>query len=325
MNQIKVVDFTTLNKDKILFDIMELWNHEAGFIFPFYRELFKQKIFDCKFFSEKSSFLVYKDNKIIGFVISKIYDNDEIIKKYIDTGWISLIYVSEKERGKGIGTILLDKAEKSLLNFGVKKIMIGSDYNNFFPGIPNEFGKETIEFFRKNNYEILNVDYDVICSKSNSNVLLVDSVVGYDVRYASQEDKQIVLDFFKNNFYGRWYYEALEYFDKLFEEKTYLIAINKNKVVGFIRINRYNSKQISYNVNWNKLFEKLYGFGPLGVDKEHRGKGLARLLIETALKNSRIEGATDIIIDWTSLVSFYEKFGFTIWKSYTHAIKTFDL
>lgn len=41
-------------------------------------------------------------------------------------------------------------------------------------------------------------------------------------------------------------------------------------------------------------------------------------MVATAV-NSLIERkVSDIIIDWTSLVDFYRKFGFEVWKSYKY-------
>lgn len=322
MNNFKIINISLIEKEKVLFDIMELWNHEVGFIFPFYKDLLLQKTFDCKFFNENSSFLVYKDNMLIGFILCKMYDNNQIMSKYINTAWISLIYVSENYRKKGLGSLILKKSEEELRKQGAQKIMIGADYNNFFPGIPTDFIEVAEPFFCRNGYILENIDYDVIRNiKENYTVNLTRSNE-LIVKYATKDDKTAVLDFFKKNFYGRWYYEALEYFEEIYEEKTYLVVFDIDKVVGFIRVNKHNSEKVSYNVNWKMLFERLYGFGPLGVDQEYRGKGLARLLIETALNDAVNEGASNIIIDWTSLVKFYEKFGFSIWKSYRHGSKS---
>ena len=304
----------------LLFDIKELWNHEVGFIFPFYRELLVQKIYNCDYFCSDCSFIAYDKGKMVGFIISKIYDNNPIMSKYIDKGWISLIYISTEYRRKGIGSTLLKQAEAIMRGKGVKEIMVGSDYNNFFPGIPNELCECGVKFFEKNGYDLLNTDYDVIKNISNNDCKIINET-GYSIRYANTKDREVVLKFFEDNFYGRWYFEALEYFDKFYTPKTYLIIIDNKKVIGFVRVNRYNDKYISYNVNWNKSFAKLAGIGPLGIDKKYRGKGLARASIQTAINDLVKEKVSDIIIDWTSLVSFYKKFGFDVWKSYTHANK----
>lgn len=306
----------------MLIDIKEIWNHEVGFIFPFYRDLLIQKIFKCRFFSSYNSFLLYDKCKLIGFIVVKIYDNNPIMSKYIDTAWISLLYVSDKHRNKGYGTVLIKKVEEELLKTDVKRIMIGGDYDNFFPGIPDDFGESTKIFFSKNGYELQNVDYDVI-----KKVNVGESIIGFKnpeslvIRYAEEKDEKNVLDFLKKNFYGRWYYEALEFFRDFFEKDTYLILEDNKIVMGFLRVNNYQSKKISYNVNWKKGFKRLFAFGPLGIDKGSRMKGYARLLIEKALNDVIGLGATDIIIDWTSLVELYNKFGFNIWKGYTHSEK----
>ncbi len=322
MDKVKIVSFSdvTISEEEILFDIIELWNHEVGFIFPFYRELLIQKIFECKYFCKECSFLAYKNDKLIGFIISKIYDNDEVMEKYINTGWISLLYVTEEFRNLGIGSNLLKKTEEMFVIKNIETIMVGADYDNFFPGIPSNFSEFSHTFFEKRGYKLGSIDYDMIGYKINLQKKKVE-LNNFVIRYAQKGDKDKVLTFLKKNFYGRWYYEALEYFDYLYEEKTYLILLKEEQVIGFIRINRYNSKKISYNVNWNRKFNMLYGFGPLGIDKDFRKQGLSRTLIEQAINDALDEGAEEIIIDWTSLIEYYKKFNFEIWNEYQHCTK----
>ena len=73
------------------------------------------------------------NGKVVGFIISKIYDNNPIMSKYIDKGWISLLYVSRNYRKQGIGSKLLELAEEEFKKRSIKGILFGADYNNFFP------------------------------------------------------------------------------------------------------------------------------------------------------------------------------------------------
>lgn len=48
-------------------------------------------------------------------------------------------------------------------------------------------------------------------------------------------------------------------------------------------------------------------FGPLGVAKEHRGKGHGRRLLRACLHDLRVRGFERVIIPWTSEIDFYRR------------------
>ena len=79
--------------------------------------------------------------------------------------------------------------------------------------------------------------------------------------------------------------------------------------------------EISYNINWKERFTKLVGIGPLGVDPNYRGNGIAKMLLYYSISDSAKNGYTEAMIDWTGLVTYYQKFGYEIWKCYQYANK----
>lgn len=328
-----MVDYKIVNFDcKYSEDILNLWNSEVGFIFPISLKMFNQKINNCKYFNNQSSFVAISDGKIVGFILSKIFDNNLIIEKYFNKGWISLFYVGQKYRKNGIGSKLLEKSEEELKSLGVQSISIGSDIHNFFPGIPNDFDNLTDVFFRNRGYNVSYYTHDLVKKLTkddiikyhdfNSNQYLEDDkVVNVVLRYATIDDKEELLDFFKRCFYGRWYDECIEYFKNNQIKKEYLLALINNKIVGFLRVNNQLIDEISYNINWSSRFDKLVGIGPLGVDPEYRSNGIAKMLLYFSISDSAKEGYTEAMIDWTGLVTYYQKFGYEIWKCYQYANK----
>lgn len=313
-------------------ECLNLWNQEVGFIYPLDLAMFKQKSIDCKYYKKDASFIIKEEEKIIGFVISKAYDNSEIIPKYHNVGWISLIYVARSFRKKGYGKILLENAEQNLIKIGVNSISIGSDIHNFFPGIPNDFDNTSDTFFRSNGYTANYYTHDLIktltdrdlvdyASYHNNSYVVDDITKDVILRYAKKEDKEDVLEFLKRTFYGRWYDEAIEYFNNNEVKKEYLLAYVDDKIVGFLRVNNRLINEISYNINWYHRFDNLVGFGPLGVDKDYRHNGIAKMLLYYAISDSKRNGYTHAMIDWTGLVTYYQKFGFETWKCYQYAKK----
>lgn len=306
--------------DSILINqIVELWNHEVGFIFPFSVELFKQKTVECKFIDYEASYLVFDDINLVGFVIAKVYDNNEIMSKYINKGWISLLYIARKYRKQGIGSYLLELVEKQFNKKGIKEILFGSDYDNFFPGIPNDFDNLTEPFLTKRGYSCGRYTHDLV--RTLDETVFSEDIPSISMRYANENDKDLVLEFFKSYFYGRWYYEALEYFDNCDIKEEYLIAFDGEVMTGFLRVNKQKIRKISYNLNWKDRFKKLVGIGPLGVRPDYRRRKIAKALINKALQDCYKEKYSDALIDWTGLMEIYQKYYFEVWKCYQYASK----
>lgn len=313
-------DFIFLEYDiKYSQEIIDLWNEEIGFIYPISPKMFNQNINNRYLFKE-GSFVVFNKNKLVGFILTKIYDNNMIISKYINNSWISLFYVSSEFRCQGIGSALLKKFEEEVRKTDVTKISVGSDIDCFFPGIPNDFDNLTDVFFSKRGYNVSYYTHDLV-NHLNKYKILHQHTDKYIYRYAKKSDKDKVLEFFKECFYGRWYYEALEYFDDNDIKEEYLIVLDKDKVIGFLRTNKNLISKISYNVMWSSRFEKLIGLGPLGVNSQYRKQGIASNLIKIALKEAKMNNYSEALIDWTGLVAFYQKYGFETWKCYQYANK----
>ena len=316
-------------ESNFLKEIVDLWNKEIGFIFKLDYDLFDQKV-NNKYLCNDASWVVFEDGKLVGFIIGKRYDNDPDIPKYIDKGWISLFYVSFDYRNKGIGNNLLEKCEEGLVKYKVNSISVGSDLENFFPGIPSDFDNLTDVFLKKRGYNVGRYTHDLIKILSSNDILenddsleitLNDNKETIYFRYATIDDKDNVLEFFKEHFFGRWYSEAKEYFNDNDIVSEYLIALHNNKVIGFLRCNYGLIKKSSYNNTWRFNFEKLVGVGPLGINPLYRHNGLAKHLLLKCASDAYKMGYKEAMIDWTGLMYIYQKYGYQVWKCYSYVSK----
>lgn len=289
--------------------------------------MFSQKV-NNKYLFPDGSILAFIGEKLVGFIIAKKYDNALTIPKYQNYGWISLIYVSFKYRKQGIGNYLLETAERNLISSGVKTIQVGSDLENFFPGIPCDFDNLSDVFFTKRGYTTSRYTHDLIKKITKDDLmeddleLLLSSGIKINFRYAKIEDNDRVLCFLEKCFFGRWYDEALNYFDDNDIVHEYLLALDGDRVVGFLRVNFGLINKVSYNNTWKYNFDNdLVGIGPLGVDPEYRCFGIAKHLIKKSLSDSYKLGITNAMIDWTGLMHIYQKYGFQVWKCYLYTMK----
>ena len=82
---------------------------------------------------ENISYVAVDENeKLNGFILTKIWNDPFEINTYEDICWINLIYVTRQSRNHGIGSRLLEFVEKEVKKIGKKIICLGKDYLNYF-------------------------------------------------------------------------------------------------------------------------------------------------------------------------------------------------
>ena len=292
-------------------DIRILWNQEFGFIYPITKAVFKQNIID---YQNLKAFGAYDESQLVGFIICK--DNITNIESYKNLGWISLFMVAKPYRRQGIGSVLLHSAETYFKD--KSEILIGRDVFNFFPGVPIDFNNLSDSWLIRRGYIDGGYTHDVVNTHLKK-MELRNNKFRYQI--CTLKEKDALLGFMKNNFPGRWYYEASDYFANGGNGNEYAICLDNDKVIAFARTNDRSFKHIHYNTTWYDRFNNLGGIGPLGVDKTYRGQDLGFDIVAYANNALLSRGITEIIIDWTGLLEFYRQFGFEVFKSYKYLSK----
>lgn len=308
------------NNSEISTDICKLWNKAYGNIYPINEELMKRNLSNIY---ESASYVVYDEREIVGFIISKIWEDQFEIPGYSETGWISLILVDFNYRNQGIGTKLLNLAEKKFKEDGKSSINLGKDYLNFFPGLPVDL-KNSADWFVKRGFSRSYDTFDLIKNikgQSLNKLPLKNENIEY--RIANINDKDDLLVFIRKNWSGRWFKEAIDYFKNGGSGKEYVIGLDNQKICAFAKIGYPNTSinLISYSLTWRNRFDALGGIGPLGVDSSYRRQNIGYDIVSFANNILLDNNVTNIIIDWTGLVDFYRRMGFEVFKSYYYMSK----
>lgn len=302
-------------------DIVELWNVEIGDRFPMSAALWNQNTTNEPNVLEEGSLAVMEDGKLRGIIVTKRYVEKLDSQMPTTVGWIQCMLVGKSVRNMGIGSQLLRLAEQTFLEEGVKEIRLGRDPWHYFPGIPLE-DEATIDWFGKRGYEKGGIETDLIKDARNGKLYkLANSSEHY--RLLTQDDIPSLLRFLERVFPGRWHYEAIHYELIGGSGREFIGFFVEDELKGFCRINDPQSPVIAQNVYWSALRQgEMGGIGPLGIDREIRGNHFGIDLVKAAANELIGRGMTDIVIDWTQLVGFYEKLGFTPWKQYQQMAKT---
>ncbi len=235
-------------------------------------------------------------------------------------GWIQAIVVRSDVRGQGVGSRLLEQAEQALRDAGAQLAYVGRDPWHYFPGIPHELPDAKTWFARK-GYEVLYDVYDLV-NISGEHEGRQQYVDGAYARLLEVGDRDEMLRFFKRCFPGRWLYEAETYWERGGTGREFVGLFKDGEMIGFCRVNDDQSPLIAQNTYWAPLFESpLGGIGPLGVDDRFRGKGYGLAIVKDGVAELASRGVKNLVIDWTGLIDFYAKLGFTVWKGYDLAKK----
>lgn len=317
MEIISIKNFTKPYKE-----IYQIWNDEYGFIYPITEELFLRNTINHNGLLDDGSFIAMIDDKVIGFIFTKVWKHNHFILEYDSYGWISLLYIKPSERRKGIGSRLLKLAEDKLREFKKTKFYIGRDYQNFFPGLPFDF-KVSLPWFEKRGYQTTYDTNDLIQTIDETNQPLPLYKNDFLIRFATKDDFPKLRKLFENNWPGRWLVEFEDYIAYNGTGEEYLIGLDGEKICAFCKVATPTTKTnlSGYSLTWRSRFPALGGIGPLGVDKEYRGQKLGYNIVAKAVNYFINTKVSHLIVDWTNLIEFYRLFGFEIWKSYKYLIK----
>lgn len=296
-------------------ELVELWNQEVGTEYPMRKALFAQNSFaDPNVLYENSYIALDDSNRVIGFIVSKRWQDDKYIEVAPHKGWIQAILVDSNYRKQGIGMQLLIKVETGFRELGMKEIQFGGDPFHYFPGIPNEY-VETQTWAEKHGYEKGPNAYDLINYMQKKYLMPKDETV--EISLLEKEEQEELIDFFNRCFPGRWTYEAIKYFEMEGKGREFVVMKKHGKIIGFCRINDSASPFIAQNVYWAPLFEEeIGGIGPLGIDSAEQKQGYGLAIVQAAVAILQSRNMRTIVIDWTSFIDFYGKLDFQPWKSY---------
>ncbi|OCT11299.1 acetyltransferase [Paenibacillus pectinilyticus] len=312
------MNYVPLKEDRLT-ELCLLWNRELGEHFPMQEQLLKQNSFADVNVLKSGSWVAVDEvsGKAVGFIVAKLWQEHRDLVLGAGAGWIQVLLVDRNLRGLGIGSELLKRAETALMEHGVQKILIGRDPWHYFPGVPNEYPEVRTWLESKGYKDDNRVENDLLAIYDDTSVYELPKHEGVSFRLLESDEKDELLAFFRRCFPGRWEYEAIRYFELGGTGREFVVIETDGHIVGFCRINDSSSPIIAQNVYWSPLFEdELGGIGPLGVDSAYQGRGFGLAVVQAGVHFLRERQIRQIVIDWTTLVAFYEKLNYRVWKAY---------
>ncbi len=265
--------------------------------------------------------LAVQDDQPVGFVLaSALPASPEVSPPQV--GWIDAMAVLPEFQHRGLGSTLLIWAEMWLRQQGCMFARLGGSLRPFAPGLPVELGTET--FFAKRDYqrrEGTGLDWDVARDLRDYQYPIPNLPPPLSIRPAQPGDEDALHAFLRREFPGRWHFEFIEFLRENGRMSDYLLLWSERGVDGFCRLTFQDSERPLERFYLHRLPRPWGQLGPIGVSADCRGKGYGGALLDAGLRYLQARGVRGCVIDWTSLVEFYGKFGFVPYRQYAMLIK----
>ena len=263
--------------------------------------------------------LALRDGQPAGFVLASAVIADPTLT----VGWLDAIAVAPEAQRQGLGSALLSWAEAWLRDHGCTQIRIGGSLRPFTPGLPVELGPLPQQFFARRGYHEEGSEWDV----ARDLLAYPDPPLPAGAPslrpVESAAEQQALLDFLSREFPGRWHFECQEFFREGGRATDWLLLwpSEAEQPAGFCQITLEDSLRPIERFYPYRLPHPWGQFGPLGVAREARGKGYGAAVVDGAARHLKHLGVRGCVIDWTDLVAFYGKFGFTPYRQYRVLVK----
>lgn len=253
----------------------------------------------------------------VGFVVaSAMLDDPTALEP--GRGWIDALAVIPGSQGRGIGSALLAWAEAWLAEMRCTHVVLGASLRPFVPGVPVELGTEA--FFRRRVYQPApgtgyswDLAHNLVGYTSPPTALRATDVV---VRPMEAGEEGELSTFLWREFPGRWRYEFEEFMREGGHPSDYLLLWSPQGVDGFCQVTTEDSVRPLDRFFPYALPRPWGQVGSIGVSKRSRGLGYGSAVVDGGLRRLRDRGVAGCVIDWTGLLDFYGKFGFTPYRKY---------
>ncbi|HEV7763742.1 MAG TPA: GNAT family N-acetyltransferase [Thermoanaerobaculia bacterium] len=207
---------------------------------------------------------------IAGIPTTRLYErNGQLLGAAVSCGkWLRILAVDRDARRQGIGTALLRD----------ETVVFAEPGNYFTPGVlTTDEGAKA--FFRQRGFAETQTTWNLEVD--------LDGFSAEAIR-PQQQDADRVLTFVEREFGRIWRFEAA----KAFEADPPAAFIDE-ELTGFA-VHDVNNRGLGF-------------FGPTGVAKSMRGKGIGCRLLLASLADLRRLGYTRAVIPWTDALEFYRK------------------
>ncbi|MBX3012846.1 MAG: GNAT family N-acetyltransferase [Caldilineaceae bacterium] len=251
---------------------------------------------------------------IVGFVLASTLPGQPHVAP-ATVGWIDAIAVTPQAQRQGIGSALLAWAEAWLTQQTCQTFVLGASQHPFVPGVPSTL--ETAPFFQRRGYGQPRSAWDVAADLNDYKPPATVREIQGEVRPAQPGDAEALSTFLQREFSGRWHFEFEEFLRHPDHRLSdYMILWSERGVDGFCQLTFEDSLRPMERFFPYQLPRHWGQLGPIGVSADRRGLGYGAALLDAGIRRLYNSGVNGCVIDWTTHLALYGKFGFTPYREY---------
>ncbi len=265
--------------------------------------------------------IAWQEGQAVGFVSASLLVEDAAASPP-DLGYLDALAVVPEAQRQGVGSALLAWAEGWLVGQGCRRVTVGKSLRPFAPGVPVELG--TRGFFEAHGYAAAQEPvWDVAADLSGYTPPATVREIDGQVRPAQPRDHDALLAFLRREFNGRWRYEFEAHVQGGGRIADYMVLWTNRGIDGCCVLTFEDSLRPIERFYPYQLPRAWGQLGSIGVSEDRRGRGYGAALMDAGLRRLHSNGVNGCVIDWTNLLDFYAKFGFTPYRQYDQMSKQF--
>lgn len=301
-----------------------VWNEATGGSIPLTERLLKYSFTDDAGVV-RAGRIALVQGLPVGIVLCSAHIGAPPAMRNAVAGWIEAIAVSPVYQRQGIGRALLRWADGWLASLeghsSGSRVKVGGGLRHFVPGVQAGSAAEAFFLACGFDYEEVTFTWDVTRSLSDYNPPLLDNVPAA-ARPAQPGQEKDLLGFLATEFPGRWHWQAERFLEEGGRISDFMLLWTEEGVLGSCRLTFEDSanpidRYFPYELPrpWGQL-------GWIGVSAHMRGHGLGIYLLDAGLRRLHNSGVNGCVIDWTTLLDFYGKCGFSPYRKWAKLWRT---
>ncbi|KAG0167139.1 hypothetical protein DFQ28_007268 [Apophysomyces sp. BC1034] len=266
-------------------------------------------------------FVVRSEGKVLGFGATQI-ERDEASKV---VGELMLLMVHPSAQGQGIGTILHEHVLDYFRQAGVDRLMLGSTYPRFFPGVPQD-QTAAQDFFKRRGWRLdSGVVWDLIgdLEQYETPAAIKERVAKEKVWFGRiRPDSIWELYGFVQHYFPYWL-STYKHHAELGDFQDLIVAREGDEHGPIVASLVLHTTNLSHEKRCDLIWTlpgltspKSGGLACVGVATEQRGRGLGLGIVAYGNETLKRRGVLKSYVDWVEWVEFYRRTGYQTWRGY---------
>lgn len=310
--KIVVVDPTMPDAENFITPFVDLWNNTLGeemAISPaFVRYNLKPSAGVVR-----SLFVAVVSGRLVGAALATVLHGEPLVNAEGE-GWLDTLVVEPEMQRRGFGRQLLNVVERWFVEQGCQAVQVGGGLRPFAPGAPATSGATS--FFTHCGYTLVGSSWDIAANLAAYTPPPGMREAPCAVRPATPSHAGELLDFLRREFPGRWRYEAEMFLTDGGRISDFMLLWSERGVDGCCLLTFPDSVRPLERFYPYQLPKPWGQLGSIGVSTDCRGQGFGAALLDGGLRRLHNNGVNGCVIDWTTLLDFYGKFGFERYRAY---------